>query len=38
MTQIKAPHMTMTLRQQMAESRQSDAAIEANLKEFGYDG
>jgi type I restriction enzyme S subunit len=38
MTQINAPHMTATLRQQKAEAAKLDAAIAANLKELGMAG
>ena len=38
MTPVNAPHMTESMREQMAEARKLDAAIEDNLKEFGYDG
>lgn len=34
----EAPHMTETLRDQVAESRKLEAAIEKNLKELGYGG
>ena len=37
MTPISAPNMTETLRDQMAEGRKLDTAIEANLKELGCD-
>ena len=32
----KMKRLTATLREQMAEGRKLDAAIEANLKELGY--
>ena len=38
MTPLNAPHMTATLRGQIADGRKLDDAIEANLKEFGYAG
>ncbi|MGH7965702.1 MAG: hypothetical protein ACRERD_28455 [Candidatus Binatia bacterium] len=38
MTGINARQMPATLRQQMAEGRKLDAAIEANLKELGCGG
>ena len=34
----KMKRLTMTLREQMAEARKLDKAIEANLKELGYGG
>ena len=34
MTPINAPHMTESLREQMAEGRKLEAAIEANLKDL----
>jgi hypothetical protein len=38
MTQINAPHITATLRQQTAEAAKLDAVIVANLQELGYGG
>jgi hypothetical protein len=34
----KMQRLTATLREQMAEARKLDAAIEANLRELGYGG
>ena len=38
MRPINAPQMTETLRKQIVEGRELDAAIVANLKELGYGG
>jgi type I restriction enzyme M protein len=34
----KMKRLTATLREQMAEARRLDTAVEANLKELGYGG